>query len=346
MRSLLTLVCLLGFVGAAAAETNHQPDLSGKPAIIVYEGGERQGGDTVLNATFFTTLPYNDTGTTCNYVDDYDEACPYTGSTSPDVVYEFAPLASVLVDIDLCGSTYDTKLYVYQDAVGNLVACNDDFYFDDVCGVYVSKLEGVPVLVGATYYIIIDGYGGDCGDYAIAVTEGGSLEPCSECPPEAVPEGEPDIVDEYIDMHNGGCNSDPFVIQYLETCDGSVLMCCNTGTYVVGGINSRDTDWFEIMGAGGDVTFTVESNCAVNMYVLNTDCNSIELLHQLSVEACVPGTIVFPLAAGEIVWLWVGPQEFSGIPQVDYILSVSGIASGGPSPVETTSWGAIKNLYK
>jgi len=102
----------------------------------------RQGGDTIDDATVVAAIPYDNTGTTAGYTDDYDEVCPYNTPGSPDVVYTYTPAGDIEVNIDLLGSTYDTKLYVY-DADLNLVACNDDFYSD-----YVSKLEYVPLLGG------------------------------------------------------------------------------------------------------------------------------------------------------------------------------------------------------
>ncbi len=49
----------------------------------------RQGGDTIADAIELPDLNYTTTGTTAGYTDDHDEACPYDGSTSPDVVYTF-----------------------------------------------------------------------------------------------------------------------------------------------------------------------------------------------------------------------------------------------------------------
>ena len=94
----------------------------------------------------FRGSPRTVTGTTAGFTHDYDEVCPYGGSTAPDVVYRYAPAANVPVNIDLCYSSYDTKLYVYQDAVtpGAPLACNDDFYTAAPCYMYSSKLENVP----------------------------------------------------------------------------------------------------------------------------------------------------------------------------------------------------------
>ncbi len=97
----------------------------------------------------------------------------------------------VYVDIDLCCSSYDTKVYVY-DAGLNLIACNDDFYFGAPCGVYVSKLENIPFAAGGTYYIIIDGYGEASGAYVLDIT---GFVPCVvTCPAGGYPEGEPPLV--------------------------------------------------------------------------------------------------------------------------------------------------------
>lgn len=135
------------------------------------QSSDREGGEDIANALPISGLPFNDTGNTCDNIDDYDEACPYTGSDSPDVVYSYTPTWGEIITIDLCGSSYDTKVFVYEAIAGNLVACDDDFYkFGDACGSWVSKIEDLNLLGGQTYYIVIDGYGGDCGDYELLIT--------------------------------------------------------------------------------------------------------------------------------------------------------------------------------
>lgn len=132
-------------------------------------------GETIGNAIILAgPLPLTAVGTTSGFLDDYDEVCPYTGSTAPDVVYAFTPSSGVTVDIDLCGSSFDTKVYVYENEAtpGNPFACNDDFYFDEQCGIYVSKIEGAVLTGGNTYYIVIDGYSeSDFGDYILTISE-------------------------------------------------------------------------------------------------------------------------------------------------------------------------------
>lgn len=127
-----------------------------------YPPPSRQGGEDVGTAVVIGGFPFTDNGTTSGYTDDYDEACPFTGSTSPDVVYSYTPTEPLLVTLDLCDSDYDTKLYVYENTVGNNIACNDDG-----CPGFRSILYDVPMNPGNTYYIIVDGYGGANGDYIL-----------------------------------------------------------------------------------------------------------------------------------------------------------------------------------
>jgi len=127
--------------------------------------GDRTGGDTVASAYPIPGLPFTDTGTTCGFANDYDAVCPYTGSTAPDVVYGYTPPTDQYVTIDLCGSTYDTKVYVFENTVGNVIACNDDY-----CN-YQSFLSQVPFAAGNTYYIIVDGYAASCGFYVLQMMD-------------------------------------------------------------------------------------------------------------------------------------------------------------------------------
>ena len=147
------------------------PIFSGEPSSL------RQGGDTMEDATVVTELGQL-TGTTVGYSDSYDEVCPYTGATSPDVVYSFTPETDVAVNMTTCYSTFDTKLYVYENEVGVLAstttgdpACSDDTYppgVDD-CTAWTSYIEGVAMSAGNTYYLVVDGYGYSEGDYVLDV---------------------------------------------------------------------------------------------------------------------------------------------------------------------------------
>ena len=133
----------------------------------------RQGGDDMGTATVITELTQL-VGTTAGYFDDYDEQCAAT-STSADVVYAFTPAEDMAVDMTTCYSSYDTKLYVYENAPANLAstvtggpasACSDDTNWPgaDDCTAWTSYLKGVMMNAGNTYYIVIDGWGGEEGE--------------------------------------------------------------------------------------------------------------------------------------------------------------------------------------
>lgn len=123
----------------------------------------RQGGEDIATATVIPGMPFIDTGKTDGYANDYDEACSQT-SNSPDVVYSYTPAISEVMDINLCESSYMTKMYVYRTNADTLVACNQ---FDISCTNPRSALFNVPMLGGATHYIVIDGYNGQSGDYIV-----------------------------------------------------------------------------------------------------------------------------------------------------------------------------------
>jgi len=347
MTRLLTIcVALMLASGAQAFDTGNQlnPD-KGSSHVRTNPGTPdfREGGETIENALIISSLPFSDTGNTCDNNDDYDEACPYPGSTSPDVVYAFTPTTDILVDIDLCESQYDTKVYVYCESPGSLTACNDDACTNEWTQ-YASRLDAVPLFVGFTYYIVVDGYGGDCGYYLLDVMETNMC--VVECPPEGYPEGEPPLEDFYEDNYNGGCGSQPPVFQHLFSSEGDCATLCGRSGWYWNYGDFRDTDWFEIVSTGFEVSYTAVAEYPMLMLVLLADCDDIEILYSIEIAACVVGTITFPTSPYEVYWLWIGPQAFSGpVQEFDYVIEVCGITDW-PIPVEPASWGTVKNLYR
>ena len=123
----------------------------------------RQGGEDTALATVIPSMPFCDTGTTVGYNDDYDEACSQA-STAPDVVYSYTPAVDEIMDINLCESSYMTKLFIYRTNTDTVVACND---FDNSCYYPRSALFNISLVGGATHYIVIDGYRDSCGQYIV-----------------------------------------------------------------------------------------------------------------------------------------------------------------------------------
>jgi hypothetical protein len=286
-------------------------------------------------------LPYSDFGTTIGYTDDYDEICPFDAPLSPDVVYSYAPAADEVIDITLCvGSAYDTKLYVYENVAGSLVACNDDActspnYLDP----YVSSLFGVSLFTGNTYYIVVDGYGGDAGDYTIDITYNESCDVV--CPSGGIAEGEPACGDGYVDMYNGGCNSDPDVWQAYTFGD---VICGTSGNYVTDLNDRRDTDWFRVeLTESGTITWKAVAEFPVLVFIINAgteDCGDYVILTSATADPCDTATATAGVGPG-IYWLWVGPQGFTGWPCVLDYVAVGTFETGGEPPLNDDCFNVV-----
>ncbi len=306
-------------------------------------------GDTLLDPFVIDALPYTGSGTTADFANDYDYACPYTGSTSADVVYRFVPSGDLEVDIDLCLSSYDTKVYVYQDGGTTPIACNDDFYFAAPCFVYSSFLADVPMNLGHVYYIVVDGYGGTSGEYVLTVT-GEPYVPCIlECPNYGCHEGEPPLNPDYVDHYNGGCNSDGHPFQPLPAdSNGNLTLCARAGWNSAG----RDTDWFIVHANywGGPIELTVDAEWPVYVFeLLPQDCSAVAVEQIAEGGPCVEGHMTITgYGAGAHVWVWGGSQTYvppTGAPTEHiYLIWFSGLNPGSVA-TEATTWSTLKALY-
>jgi hypothetical protein len=350
-------VLMIAFVGTAVAyDLGTSPNLNKAPNMTqpIHVPDGRDGGNDAGTAVVIPSLPFSDTGNTFGKGNNWDEICPYGGSTSEDAWYSFTPAGDVAVSVDLCGSGYDTKTYIL-DSSFTVIACNDDFYFDDVCGVYVSFLEGAVCLGGNTYYIVVDGYGGAAGPYTILVDGELPPEPCVlTCDGEL--EMEPELVDGYADAWNGGCNSPEFgnPFQTLQGTGGEMLSFCGkSGWYISADlIESRDTDWFiAVIGETGIMEWTVDAEMETYIFILSPqDCATVAVETSLLVGPCLPGTLVIEGNPGDPVWLWVGPSVFTAPigfvgNEYDYTCNFTGIEDGIIA-TENASWGAVKSLYR
>ena len=148
--------------------------------VVVTNNNSRDTGDD-LSDPFVIVIPDDGdtviTGSTVGFTNDYDAVCPYSGSTSPDVVFKLVLEDSINgLIVDLCESYYDTKVYMYLEdslATGDTtnIACNDDYCSASHGQSWTSYIELGHQLFGGvsagTYYIVIDGYFGAAGDYVL-----------------------------------------------------------------------------------------------------------------------------------------------------------------------------------
>jgi hypothetical protein len=149
----LTLTLIVAECGA---QTERTTDHSG--------AGSLDQGTDHCPALTISSLPYTDTGTTQGRINDYSGSC--VGATGRDVIYQYTPVVTQMYRISLCGSSYDTGLYLRTGGAcpgTTEVACNNDF-----CGTQSELLA--TLAAGATYFIIVDGNGTSFGNYALTVT--------------------------------------------------------------------------------------------------------------------------------------------------------------------------------
>jgi hypothetical protein len=88
------------------------------------------------------------------------------GSTPPiDIWYTVTPVVDGVVDIDLCGSSFDTRVVAYDGDCGalNEVGCNDD-----ACGLQ-SQLS-FPGIANTTYYVRVAGFNAGTGAGMVSAT--------------------------------------------------------------------------------------------------------------------------------------------------------------------------------
>lgn len=83
--------------------------------------------------------------------------------TAPNVWYDYTAPIDGAASFSLCGSSYDTKIAVYDGCGGTLLACNDDF-----CS--LQSQATVPITMGSHYWVEVGGYSSTVGDGVLTIT--------------------------------------------------------------------------------------------------------------------------------------------------------------------------------
>jgi subtilisin-like proprotein convertase family protein len=128
----------------------------------------------------FVMVPSVTAGTTVDSTLDTPPACPGTVITTAGVWYEFMGTGN-LVTADLCnGATgFDTKLHSYcLDC--DIAVCASDAN-DDSCG--LQSAIDICTQPGATYRVLVHGFGGQTGPFELTLTEGGACSGAVDCTP-------------------------------------------------------------------------------------------------------------------------------------------------------------------
>ena len=174
-----------------------------------------------------------------------------------------------------------------------------------------------------------------CGSTALANCPSCVQPGCPlDCPPGALDEGEPCLVDNDTDVTNGGCNSTPPVFTDAACND---TFCGTVSTYVVAGGDNRDTDWYMVSHPGGTISATLVSqfpgvcfivdgvgpggNPCAPAVVGNIGCSSDCANIQVASASLPAGTVVVFVSTGDCA----GGGIFAGYPcgsANDYVLDI------------------------
>jgi hypothetical protein len=284
-------------------------------------------GETAENPIVLSVFPIIESGNTANWFHDYDEACPISGGTAPDVVYEFFNDRYRVVNISLQDSKFDTKVYVYDNYVspGTALACSDDGFSGPYVEDAVSFVKHLVLKESHTYYFVIDGFGEQCGEYEFTVQE---IPPCKLKRPEnAIDEGETKCHKNYVDNVNIGCNQRGDVFTFLAPSANTIQVWGTSGTYLSGHQHVGDTDTYELILADErDLTYQLEAEFPASLSLIDAfgGCESARQIDRFDTDVCTQVSDTYHLPAG-IYWLKVRPLHDHGVPSgANYILTLEG----------------------
>ncbi len=128
-------------------------------------------------------------------------------------------------------------------------------------------------------------------------------------------EGEPICEDGYDDQFNVGCNADAPEDEIFSPIACGDVILGTSGTYLIDGGQTRDTDWYEIvLTEDTELTFSVVADFPVLIFMIDgrNGCEGLAILRSASAGPGTPVSLVQCLGPGTY-WLWVGPSDFSGV---------------------------------
>lgn len=349
--TLLAVVALLVASAYAAPYTsNEQPLKISTHDPRPYPPTGEAGGETFATSVDMVALPFSDTGNMWDYADDID----FGYGTSPDCVYHYTPDFDGCVTVDMCGSNYDSMLWIVDATATTILFWNDDGVD---CDAYQSALSWMPVYNGVLYYYVLDGYDGSAGPYAIDVFQI-DCPPAPECPAGAQLEGEPCSPLNYEDHLNGGWNSTPPIYQPIDCAlDGQVVVCGTTFSYNVDpDAVYRDTDCFSMVDQTETTTMTFTSyyESSGSLYIYWEDgLGGYDIPFYTHLGSRELGTLTAELDISMGTWGifqskngWDGTYYPCEDPEVwPYVLTIDGYTCPA-TPTETDTWGGVKNLFK
>jgi|GEM_PF-2139454 len=261
-----------------------------------YIGEECPAFECPLCYDFEVTAPYtSEVMTTCGMGDDCSPDSQY--NDTEDIVFKVTIPCDGLWNFNTCLlEGFDTWM-----ALGTDCCLEDLAYNDDACGV---QSEIVILLDAGTYYVDIEGYS-TCGDFILEITQ--EEECILECEPN---EDEVVCYDEYDDVTNAGCNSEPPTFQTLECGE---TMCGTSGVFPFGTSTYRDMDWFQVtMAEGGLLTWSGIAEFPLGMWIMYDGCPA-SVIESGTADDCTQLTLSAVVEAGTYIVV-ISPSDWGPYP--------------------------------
>lgn len=328
---MLCLFTLNSTVALASASDSRTGNGLHQDSDAVYGGNFRpihdRPGETAENPIVLDAFPILETGNTSHWRHDYDEACPIAGGAAPDVVYQFFNDRYRVVNVSLCESKFDTKVYVYDNhfSPGAPLACSDDGFSGSFIEDAVSLIRHLVLQESHTYYFVVDGFGRKSGEYEFTVQEIPSCELLR--PTDAIDEGEIECHSDYIDHINAGCDPAGEFVTFLAPSDSSLQIWGTSGTYRSDTGYIGDSDTYElVLTEDRTLTYQLEAEFPARLSLIdvNGGCQDPEYIDQFSTGVCAEVFDSSCLTAG-VYWLNVHPLHDHGAPSgVNYVLTIDG----------------------
>jgi hypothetical protein len=205
----------------------HTSKLNQNPGCSQFEGTWTASGIGNASGTFMSdqqcTIPENDLCINANIIvcgdvrtistdtatktGEPDSFCGTTDPNGPGVWYTYnGGTTGNFVTLDLSGSNYDTKLFLYSGECGSLV-CIDG---DDDGGAGTSSALTFLEENGVTYYIYVAGFAGASGTLNLSVS----------CVPQAPGNSFSNPIPIIPSPAGTGCSGDTFTVDFGDTSNG------------------------------------------------------------------------------------------------------------------------------
>ncbi|HQV00247.1 MAG TPA: hypothetical protein PLO59_03750, partial [Bacteroidia bacterium] len=152
------------------------------PTVVTYEinivnGGSGAVNDLPCNANVLTLGVYTNGSNNCSggIGEPAAPACWVAGGNQLNTVwYRFIPTSAQVTIRTTPGTLLNSHIALYSGACNSLtyVACNDNA---PSCGTTVNNMSQININTltpGATYHLVVDGYGGATGTFGIVVIDG------------------------------------------------------------------------------------------------------------------------------------------------------------------------------